>query len=77
MLFRKNLRRRHDTGLEPVVECNQHAHECHECLPASHVALQQPVHLPTAPHVTAYLANHTFLSTGELKGQLFLIKAME
>ena len=45
MLVGEDFRGGHDAGLIAIVEREQHAHEGHEGLSASHVALQQPVHL--------------------------------
>ena len=40
MLLGQNLRRSHDTGLEPIVDGNKHRHESHQGFPATHIALQ-------------------------------------
>ncbi len=61
MLRGKNLRRRHQTGLCAIVKSNEHAQQCHKGFPASHIALQQTVHLTPAVHIGTYLLYHTFL----------------
>ena len=65
MLFGENFRRCHYASLVSVVESYQHCHQCHESLSAAHVALQQPVHLPSAAQVAPYLPHHPFLGVGE------------
>ena len=77
MLLRQNLGRRHDTSLKTIVQCNQDAHQSHQCLPAAYIALQQTVHLSPAPHILTNLTNDSFLRSGQLKRQILFIKRMK
>ena len=77
MLFGQYLGGCHDTGLVTVVQCDEHRHEGHECLAASHVALQQPVHLATAAHVLSYLADDALLGSCQFKGQVVVEERVE
>lgn len=61
--------RSHQAGLCAVVDGYEHAQQGHECLAASNVALQQPVHLPARTHVGAYLLDDPFLCPGQLERQ--------
>ena len=77
MLLRQNLGRRHDTSLKTIVQCNQDAHQSHQCLPAAYIALQQTVHLSPAPHILTNFTDDPFLRSGQLKRQILFIKRMK
>ena len=61
VLLGQNLRRSHDAGLIAVVQCDEHRHQRDEGLSATHVALQQTVHLSSATHILADFTDDTFL----------------
>ena len=61
VLFGKYLGGGHDAGLITVVQCDEHRHQCYECLARAYVTLQQTVHLATTAHILANLADNTFL----------------
>ena len=69
MLLCKHFRWRHDTCLITVSDCNQSCQYRNHCFAATHISLQQTVHLVTAFHVVADLSNHTFLSSGQREGE--------
>ena len=77
VLLGKYFGGRHDARLETVVEGEEAAKQSHDGLAAAHVALQQAVHLPPAPHVAADFADHAFLRLGEFKGQASVVKLHE
>ena len=77
VLLGKNLGWGHDACLATVVDGDEHYHECHECLAAAHVALQQAVHLPAALHVGMHLADDALLCFGQGKGQVFAVECVE
>ena len=77
MLGGKYFGRSHDAGLKPVVDGHEHSHECHQCFTASHIALQQPVHLMTRSHIGTNFPDHFFLCAGEFKGQVIVVKSIE
>ena len=69
MLIGKNLRRRHDTGLETVVHCQQATEQCHKGLTAADIALQETIHLLAGLEVGLYLTNHAFLCVRKVERQ--------
>ena len=77
MLLSENLRGGHNSGLETIIECNEHRHERHECLTRTHIALQQPIHLPPTTHVGSYFAHHTLLCTRQFKRQMLMEESIE
>ena len=68
----EDLRRRHDTGLVAVIDGEQAAHEGHEGLAGTDVALQEAVHLTTGLEVIVYLVDDAFLRVGEVERQGFV-----
>ena len=64
VLPRQNFRGRHEAGLATVVHGQEHSHEGDERLPATHVALEQAIHLPSAPHVVVDLVHDPLLRAG-------------
>ena len=77
MLFSKNLGRCHDTRLKAIVQGQQHCHQRHQSLTASHIALQQSVHLPATVHIGTHLFDDTLLRTSQLEGQMMIIESIE
>src|SRR5258708_5517535 len=77
MLIGQYLGRRHDTGLETVVNGYQHAHEGHYGFAAAYIALQQAVHLYAALGILPYFLQYLFLRIGEAERQLMVIKFVE
>ena len=67
----------HHARLVVIVERNEHTHQRHQRLSATHIALQQTIHLATRAHVATYLLQHTLLCIGQLERQILLIKAVE
>ena len=72
MLVREDLRRRHDTRLVAVIDGEQAAHQRHEGLAGTDVALQEAVHLATGLEVVVYLMDDAFLRVGEVERQGFV-----
>ena len=77
MLRRQNLGGRHDACLVTVVERYEGSHECHDGLSAAHIALKQTVHLPSAAHVAAHLADDALLRPGERERQHMVVEVVE
>ena len=77
MLGSKYFRRSHQACLITVIERDKHRKQGYQSLAAPHIALKQTVHLPSAPHVGAYLFYHALLCSGKRKRQLFEIKTVE
>ena len=77
MLLGQNLRRSHDASLVVIVKGNEHRHQRHQCLPRSHIPLQQSVHLSSASHIRANLPYHPFLCICQRKGQVPLVELVE
>ena len=72
MLLGKHFRRGHDACLIPVPYSYKCSKYCHHSLSASHISLQQTVHLVSAFHVIADFGNHAFLCSGKRKRQGFI-----
>ena len=68
MLGGENLRRGHDGGLVTVVEGDQHTHHGDKGFAASHVSLQQAVHLLAGTAIGTDFFNNPFLRVGQRKG---------
>ena len=77
VLSGENLGRSHHTRLEPIVGRDEHRRESHHRLAATDVALQQAIHLATRDGVLTNLADHTFLRSGQLERQFFVIETVE
>jgi len=77
MLIGQNFGRRHHTCLITVVKCNKHTHQRHKRLSATHIALQQAVHLPAHPHVATDFLQHPLLGIGQFERKIFGIKRIE
>ena len=77
VLFCEDFRGCHDASLIAVVDGDEHRHQGHEGLPASHVALQQTVHLPARPNVDPDLPDHPFLCLRQREGQVLAIEGVE
>ena len=65
VLDRQNFRGGHDTGLVTVVHRHHRREDGHQRLSATHVALQQAVHLAAAAHVITDFVQDAFLGIGE------------
>ena len=77
MLVSQNFGRSHHARLITIVERYQHGHKRHKCLAATHIALQQTVHLSSATHVATHLLNDTLLRTRQLKRKILRIKCIK
>ena len=77
MLVRQDLRRRHDTCLVAVVDHQQRNHQCHQGLPRTYIALQQPIHLLAGLHVGVYLFDHAFLRVRQFERQQVFVEVVE
>ena len=77
MLFSQDFGWSHHAGLESIVECYEHGHQCHECLARSYISLQKSVHLFAAAHVGAYLMHHPLLCSGKTERQVVRIETVE
>ena len=77
VLRRQDFGWRHQAGLAMVVERQEHRQKSHQGLPAAHVALQQPVHLPAAAHVGANLPDDSLLSVGQGEWKMLLVEGVE
>ena len=67
----------HDAGLVSIIQGNQCGHESDNRLTATHISLQEAVHLLSAAHVMAHLADNTLLRPGKRKLQNVVVKAVE
>jgi hypothetical protein len=77
MLFRKNFCRRHEAGLESVVDGYEARQEGYEGLARTYIALHQSIHLLPADEVASDFPNNPFLRFCELKGQVVFIKSIK
>ena len=77
MLISQDFGGSHHARLITIIERYQHGHKRHKCLAATHIALQQTVHLSSATHVATHLLNDTLLRTGQLKRKVLRIKCIE
>ena len=77
MLCREYFCRCHQRCLKTIVEGEEHHHESHYRLAATHVTLQQPVHLESSLQVATNLLDDTFLCVGKRKRQMFVIEGIE
>ena len=64
MLGGENLCRGHDGGLIAVVEGDQHTHYGNKGFAATHISLQQTVHLLAGTAIRTNLFNNPFLGIG-------------
>ena len=77
MLAGQYFGRCHEAGLASVVQCNEYGEQCHQGLSASHISLEQSVHLSAGFHVVANLFHHPLLCIGEGERQMLVIKFIE
>ncbi len=73
----QDFRGSHEAGLETIVKGNQHAHDRHQRLPASHIALQQAVHLFARAAVLSDFPYHALLGAGEGERKMAGIERVE
>ena len=73
----QNLSRSHHTGLEAVVHGQKHRYQCHDGLSATHVALQQTIHLHSGDGVLAYLLDDTLLCPRQREWQTCVVEGVE
>ena len=71
MLTRKDLCRRHNTGLIAVVDGLHRRQYRHQRLAAADIAFEQAVHLPAARDIGPYLLEHPLL--GSCQGEFQII----
>ena len=60
-----------------VVDGQQHDQYSDHGLSASHIPLQQSIHLSAASQISSNLFDHPLLRTGELKRKMMLIEIVE
>ncbi len=77
MLGGQDFRGGHQAALEVVVFGDEHGEEGNDGFSAAHVALQQPVHLPSAAHVAPDLAYDPLLGVGQLKVEMLFVEGVE
>ena len=77
VLLCQDFRRCHHAGLITIVQGNEHGHQGHQCLSATHVALQQAVHLTACAHILADLVHHPFLCACQCERQVLLVEVVE
>ena len=77
VLCGENLGGSHQACLESVVDGNQSRHQRHYCLAASHIALQQAVHLTSASEVGADFVHHAFLRPRKGEWQHITVETVE
>ena len=77
MLFGKDLRGSHDTGLIAVVDGDEHRHQGDERLSRAYITLKQSVHLSAGTRVLADLADHPFLCFRQWERQVVVIEGVE
>src|SRR5690606_18756150 len=74
MLSRQNFCRRHQAGLEAIVDRQQHAEHGNHGLSAAHIALQEAVHLRAPSRIDPDLFYHSLLRTREFEWKMIFIK---
>ena len=67
----------HYARLETIVDSDKRRQKCHDSFTATHVALQQAIHLSAAFEVGVYLFYHSFLGFGKREWQIVFIKIIE
>ena len=77
MLRRQYFCWRHQTALEAVVCGQQHTQQRYNGLAASHIALQQTVHLLSARCVKPYFFQYPFLRIRKLKRKVLFVEGIE
>ena len=77
MLVSQDFGGSHHARLITIIERYQHGHKRHKRLAATHIALQQTVHLSSATHVATHLLYDTLLRTRQLKRKVLRIKCIE
>ena len=77
MLGGEDFCRSHEAGLITIIQGDQHAHNGYQCFPASHIALEQPVHLFSRSAVLTDFPDYPLLGFGQLEGKVMVIKGIE
>ena len=77
VLLCKDFCRRHDAGLVAVVQRKQRGQQRDDGFAAAHIALQEPVHVPTGVHIRPNLAQDPFLGLGQVERQALGIEPVE
>ena len=77
MLGGKNLSRSHNAPLIPIANRYEYGKESHQGLPASHITLQQTVHLSSGAHTVANFLYYAFLGSGKRKRHIIIIEIHE
>ena len=77
VLFSQNFRWRHQAPLIAVVHSNEQEQKRHQGLSASHITLQQTVHLFPTAHIRPHLTDYPLLGIGQGEGQIVVVKGME
>ena len=77
MLSRQNLGWYHHTRLKTIVGGKQHREERHHGLSATHIALQEAVHLHPRHAVVANIAYRLLLTFGQGKWKMVVVEGVE
>ena len=77
MLAGQNFGRSHYARLIAIVQGDEGGHEGHDCFSATHVTLQQAVHLLAAAHIVPHLTDDALLRSSERELQDIVVKVME
>ena len=77
VLLGQDFGRRHEGGLEAVVEGDEHRQEGDHRFSAAYIALEQAVHLCPAAEVPADLPDDPLLGTGQLERHALAVEIVE
>src|SRR5262245_61006475 len=77
MLLGQYLCWRHQACLVTIVDCKQHGQQSNNGFPATHITLQEAVHLFAGSCISPDFLYHSFLRTSQFEGKMFLIKCIE
>ena len=69
VLLGQDLRRRHESGLESVLQHHHHGLEGDDGLARAHVPVEQPSHNVAAPQIADDLAHHSLLGGRGMEGK--------
>ena len=77
MLLCEYLCGRHQATLVSIIRGHEHTHQRNNGFSATHIALQEPVHLPPRTGILPDFFHHPFLRTCETEGEVVFIKIIE
>ena len=67
MLLGQNLRRRHEGGLRPGLDGEQHRRDRHHCFSGTDIALEEAIHRRSQLQIALNLVKDPLLRAGETK----------